>query len=102
MSSVPLGRSSCVPITLHCAAYCEVKCCWRSLSDGVVFTRDLKNYKLFEMYFRIPIITKIKDIGYIIKLSYRTRTNFRGTYISLMSQIQHFRDYIFEDHRILA
>ena len=32
---------------------------------------------------------------------YRTRTNFRGTYISRMPQIQHFRDFIFEDHRIL-
>jgi len=31
-----------------------------------------------------------------------TRTNFRGTYISLMSQIQYFCDFIFEDHRISA
>ena len=35
-------------------------------------------------------------------IRYSTRTNFRGTYISLMSQIQHFRDFIFEDHRISA
>jgi len=54
MSSVLLGRPSCVPITLHCTAYCGVKCWCRSLSDGVVFTKDLKNYKLFKMYFRIP------------------------------------------------
>ena len=32
---------------------------------------------------------------------YRTRTNFRGTYISRMPQIQHFPDFIFEDRRIL-
>jgi len=33
---------------------------------------------------------------------YRTRTNFQGTYISQMSQIQHFHDFIFKDHRISA
>ena len=43
MSSVPVGRPSCVPITLHCTAYCGVKCCWRSLSDGVVVTTGVMN-----------------------------------------------------------
>jgi len=33
---------------------------------------------------------------------YCTRTNFWGTYILLMSQTQHFRNFIFEDHRISA
>ena len=51
MSSVALGRPSCVPITLHCTAYCGVKYRWRSFSVGVVFTRELRfievvNYSL--------------------------------------------------------
>jgi len=33
---------------------------------------------------------------------YHTHTNFRGMYILLMSQIQHFRDFIFEDHTLSA
>ena len=37
---------------------------------------------------------------YIIQ-EYRTHTNFRGTYISRMPQIQHFHDFNVEDHRIL-
>ena len=35
-----------------------------------------------------------------ILVDHRTRTNFRGTYISRMPQIQRFCDFIFEDHRI--
>ena len=34
--------------------------------------------------------------------TYHTHTNFQRTYISLISQIQHFRDFIFKDHRILV
>ena len=29
---------------------------------------------------------------------FHTCTNFRGTYISWMPQIQHFHDFIFKDH----
>ena len=35
---------------------------------------------------------------YVITSYYCTRTNLRGTYISRMLQIQHFHDFIFEDH----
>ena len=35
---------------------------------------------------------------YAITSYYCTRTNLRGTYISWMLQIQHFHDFIFEDH----
>ena len=54
MSSVAVDRPSCVPITLHCTAYCGVKHCWRSLSDGLVFT-----------------VWGITSINYVIYLSVR-------------------------------
>ena len=41
---------------------------------------------------------RLRDKIWWIRMSYRTHTNFRGTYISRMPQI---RDFIFEDHRIL-
>jgi len=84
---------------------------WMSTGSISTITSDIHiciskicREKQFQLHIQtIKCICVWSDGKYSTKMfTYHTRTIFQGTYILLMSQIQHFRKFIFEDHRISA